>query len=315
MAGIGGLRLKVNSPPVDCETEVRFICHGQCNVTMIRDPSPKTPQTGKTGLLWPNLPIWALPLVALASLGVLAGLWFASAAVLDALSFKTVGSNYELLKAYVAGNVVEAAILYIAGYALLGALILPGSALLVVASGLFFGAGVGVPLSLFASMLAALVAFLVARTALGARLADVRSPVFVKFRAGFKRHALGYMLFLRLTPALPFAVVNVVPSLIGVSFSTFAIGTFLGLVPSRIALSTAGAGLGQVIQAQNVSYSQCISRQPTPPGDCSYDVDVGSLLTQEMIVAFVALALLALVPAILDGAPRVWQRIRNNSKR
>ncbi len=281
---------------------------------MSPDPLANQNRPDKSRRLLPNLPVWVIPLAALAGLGVMAGLWFAVEAVLDEVSFKTIGRHYELLKTYVAGNTAQAALMYVAAYAVLGALILPGSALLVVASGLFFGAGVGIPLSLFASMLAAMVAFWIVRTALGQRLAALPNPVFAKFRAGFKRHALGYMLFLRLTPGLPFAVLNVVPSLIGVSFSTFALGTFVGLVPSRIALSTAGAGLGQAIQTQNAMYSQCLARQPAVRGHCAYDLNVGSLLTKEMLAAFVALAFLALVPAIADAAPRVWQRMRRNSK-
>jgi uncharacterized membrane protein YdjX (TVP38/TMEM64 family) len=278
------------------------------------EPTLKPSRPAESRRLLANLPVWVFPLGALAGIGVMAGLWFAFQAILEAVSFKTIGINYELLKAYVAANTGQAALMYVAAYAMLGALILPGSALLVVASGLFFGAGVGVPLSLFSSMLAAMLAFWLVRTALGQRLAALPSPAFAKFRAGFARHGLGYMLFLRLTPGLPFGALNVVPSLIGVSVSTFAVGTFLGLLPSRIVLSTAGAGLGQAIQTQNALYSQCLEQQAADAEACDYDLDVGSLLTNEMLAAFVALAILALIPAILDAAPRVWQRIRTGIK-
>ena len=259
-------------------------------------------------------PAWVIALGAIVGLAVIAGLWFAVQALADVVSLKTVGLNYDAMMDYVAGNTAQAALLYVAAYAVLGALILPGSPLLVVVSGLFFGAGIGIPLSLFASMLASIVTYWIVRTAFGRRMAAYPSPLLAKLRKGFRRHGLGYMMFLRLTPGLPFAALNVLPSLIGVSFSTFAIGTFLGLVPSRIALSTAGAGLGQAIQSQNALYSQCLARQPAASSQCPYDLDVGSLLTKEMLVAFVALAFLALIPAIADAALRVWQRIRASSK-
>ncbi|MEQ1696139.1 MAG: VTT domain-containing protein [Hyphomicrobiaceae bacterium] len=264
--------------------------------------------------LLPNLPVWAYPLGAVTGLGVMAGLWFAFEAVSEVATLKTVGLNYDALKAYVAGNTGQAALLYIGAYALLGALILPGSPLLVVASGLLFGAGIGIPLSLFASMLAAIVTYLLVRTAFGRRMAAFPSPMLAKLRTGFQRHGLGYMMFLRLTPGLPFAALNVVPSLIGVSFSTFVTGTFLGLLPSRIALSTAGAGLGEAIKAQNALYSQCLAAPPAESTVCAYDLNVGSLLTKEMLGAFLALAILALIPAILDAARRVRERFRAVSK-
>lgn len=264
-----------------------------------------------------RLPDWLTRdrlLAALAGLGVLAGLWFAVPSAADVVSLKTIGLNYDALKAYVAGNTGQAALVYIAAYALLGALILPGSPLLVVASGLFFGAGLGIPLSLFASMLAAIVTFLLVRTAFGKRVAASPNRPFTALKAGFQRHGLSYMLFLRLTPGIPFAALNAVASLIGVSFSTFVTGTFFGLLPSRIALSTAGAGLGQAIQTQNAMYSQCLARQTGDGSRCAYDLDVGTLLTKEMLAAFLALAFLALFPAILGGVRRIKARLRLASR-
>lgn len=257
-----------------------------------------------------RLPVWAAVLAGFACLGAGAGLWFAAEAVLETISLKTIGLNYELLKQHVADNTAQAALVYVGAYMMLGALVLPGSALFVVASGLFFGTGLGIPLSILASMLAAISAFLVARTAAGRRLSGIKSPWFAKLRTGFSRHALSYMMFLRLTPGLPFAALNVAPSLLGVPLATFALGSLLGLVPSRIALSTAGAGLGAAIETQNAMYSQCLARKAAHGHDCAYKLDIGSLLTNEMAAAFLALALLALVPALIDAAPRVWLRIK-----
>ena len=256
-----------------------------------------------------KLPLWAVLMAGLAAASVLAGLWFAAEGALEAISLQTIGLNYGHLKRHVAENTTQAAFVYVGAYTMLGALVLPGSALLVVASGLFFGTGLGIPLSILASMMAAMAAFLLARTALGARMAGINSPLFARFRAGFARHALSYMMFLRLTPGLPFAGLNVLPSLIGVPLGTFAAGTFLGLLPSRIALSTAGAGLGSAIETQNALYSQCLVQRAADGAICAYRLDVGTLLTNEMVAAFVALAVLALVPAIIGRAPRLWLRM------
>lgn len=275
-------------------------------------PSPKRPSLRD---VVSKLPFWAFLMAGFACAGVVAGLWFAVEGVLEAVSFQTIAINYGHLKRQVAENTTQSALLYVGAYTMLGALVLPGSALLVVASGLFFGTGLGIPLSILASMLAALSAFLLARTVLGRRLAEIESPLFGRLRAGFGRNALSYMMFLRLTPGLPFGALNVVPSLLGVPLVTFALGTFLGLVPSRIALSTAGAGLGSAIETQNAIYSQCLAREAAYGHDCAYKLDVGTLLTNEMVAAFLALAFLALVPALIDSAPRIWQRIKPSSRR
>lgn len=232
----------------------------------------------------------------------------------DAVSLKSVGLHYDVLKRAVTDNFALAILLYIAGYAVFGLFLLPGSPLFVVAGGLVFGTLIGAPLSLFASTLAATLAFVIARRIVGGRAATVAHPRFQKLRDGFGRHALGYMMFLRLTPGVPFAAVNVLPALIGVPLSTFVAGTLVGLLPSRLALSTAGAGLGDVIDRQNTLYSQCLAKVGAALQECPYEITMGSLLTRETLVAFVALSVLSLVSAIIDVAPRLWQRLRGRDR-
>ncbi len=236
--------------------------------------------------------------------------WIAWREVADVVSFKTIGLNYALLKAQVATNPTQALLLYVLAYAALGAFVLPGSALFVVVSGLLFGAVLGTVVAIAASTLAASLAFLGAGVACGSRLMPRSSPLFQRFRDGFAHHALGYMLFLRVTPGLPFALINVGPGLLGVPFRTFLVGTAIGVVPSRIALSTAGAGLAHAIDTQNISYSQCLAHNSGVAAACPYDIPLPSLLTNETLAAFVALAFLALVPALMDVAPAVWQRLK-----
>ena len=227
----------------------------------------------------------------------------------DLSSFKTIGLNYGALQRLVAEHFQLAVLLYVAGYGVLGMFMIPGSALVVVLSGLLFGAKIGIPLAELGSALAASLAFAMARLTVGRSLARWSHPALDKLRTGFGRHALSYMLFLRLTPGLPFALINVAPALLGVCYSTFIFGTVVGLLPSRIALSTAGAGLAKVIDAENAQYSQCLAARVAEAAPCAYNIHLASLLTGETIAAFVALALLALSPAIMDAGPRIWRRL------
>ena len=241
--------------------------------------------------------------------------WVPSLGLTDLISFKTIGLNYDVLKQHVASHLGIAVVMYIAAYIALAVLILPGSALFIVASGLLFGATFGAALASFASTLATTAAFLLARMLAGNRMTNFDSPAFQKLKAGFQRHALSYMLFLRLTPGPPFALINMGPALIGVPLSTFVTGTFFGLLPSRIALSTAGAGLAHTIDAKNAEYSQCLARQDPTLTSCPYDISMASLLTKETVAAFVALAFLALVPALMDAVPRAWARVRSRAQK
>ena len=270
------------------------------------DPTRSAPKFQHTLLFWA---------VIAGILTAAAGVWWVADSALEILSWQTLGLHYQDLKQQVAEHTTQAALVYVAAYTLLGALILPGGALLAVVAGLLFGAGLGIPLSVIASTLAAVTAFMLARSVLGKRAAAIESPLFERLRTGFGRHALGYLMFLRLTPGLPFAAVNVIPSLLGVPLATFVLGSVLGLLPSRIALSTAGAGLGSVIEKQNAVYSQCVAHKASHGADCVYQLNAGSLLTTEMVAAFLALALLALVPAMIDVAPRMWRRIKSPPRR
>jgi len=226
-------------------------------------------------------------------------------ALRDFLSFKTIGLNYGVLKQHVAEHYALSALLFVVGYGLLGLFLLPGSPVIVTLGGLLFGASVGFPLGWLGSALAASLGYATAKLAFGWTMSRFNHPAIENFRAGFQRHALSYMTFLRLTPGLSFVVINAASALIGVRFSTFLIGTVIGLLPSRIALSTAGAGLAKAIDAENAQYSQCLASQAASSAPCPYDIHVSSLLTGETIAAFCGLALLALSPALLDGGARV----------
>ena len=226
----------------------------------------------------------------------------------DAISVKTLGLSYSAFKRAADADPVLAIGGYLAAFTVLGALFLPGSPILVVASGVLFGATLGIPLALFATTLGATSGFLIANV-LWRRLYPGAPPVFVeRFRAGFEKHPMSYLLFLRLTPGLPFAAMNAVPAVLGVSLPAFMAATFVGLAPSRIALSTAGAGLASIFDAENIKFQQCQAMQTATSDACPYGVALASLLTPQTVAAFAALAVCALIPALIDVVPRLWQR-------
>jgi uncharacterized membrane protein YdjX (TVP38/TMEM64 family) len=233
---------------------------------------------------------------------------------LDFISLKTVGLNYATLKHWVEHQFGLSLLAYIAAYLLISALMMPGGAMLATLGGLLFGITIGFPLAVLASLLGASFAFLLARTFLAAPFRRANAKLIDRLHQGFQRHALGYMLSLRLAPGIPFGVINVAPAVIGVPFSTFFLGSALGFVPSRLALSTAGAGLGRVVEAENVDYAACLLRSQNISVNCPYKIDVSQLLTNEIVAAFVALSLLALLPAGLDALSRQRAR-RTNAKR
>ena len=84
-------------------------------------------------------------------------------------------------------------------------------------------------------------------------------PWLQKFRAGFQRDAISYLLFLRLVPVFPFWLVNLALATTGVRLWTFTWTTFVGIVPGAIAFALAGAGLDSIAQAQKRVYEACVA--------------------------------------------------------
>jgi uncharacterized membrane protein YdjX (TVP38/TMEM64 family) len=226
----------------------------------------------------------------------------------DLISLKTVGLNYATLKHWVEHQFGLSLIAYIAAYVIIAALMMPGGAMLATLGGLLFGITIGFPLAMLASLLGATLAFCLARSFFAAPFRRANAKLVDRLHQGFQRHAFGYMLSLRLAPGIPFGIINVAPAVIGVPFTTFFLGSALGFIPSRLALSTAGAGLGRVVEAENVDYAACLLRSQNISADCQYKIDVSQLLTNEIVAAFVALSLLALLPAGLDALSQLRAR-------
>lgn len=220
------------------------------------------------------------------------------------LTFKTIGLNYEALKAYIDDHLVIALAIYVVVYIAVVALSLPGGLVMTLAGGLLFGWLLGTVSTVIAATIGATLIFIVAKSSFGDALARRAGPWLSRLRAGFQEDALSYLLFLRLVPAFPFFVVNLAPALLGVQLSTFVFGTFFGIIPGTAAFSVAGSGLGSVIEAQNASYNSCLQKlgATTESGineACPYTIDTSSLVTRELLVAFVLLGVVALLPVVL----------------
>ena len=250
-----------------------------------------TTQTSST----PGWQRW-LPLIALAAVMAFAF----SMGWHKHLSFKTIGLNYDALKGYIAGNLTLSLLIYVAAYIAMVALSLPGALVMTLSGGLLFGWQLGAPATVVGATIGATLLFLVVNTSFGSTLADKAGPFVAKLRDGFQENALSYLLFLRLVPAFPFFIVNLVPALIGVPLRTFIIGTGLGIIPGTTAYSLAGSGLGSVIEAQNATYKTCLASNPANPDTaCPYSIDLSAVVTRELVWAGIALGIVALIPVVM----------------
>jgi uncharacterized membrane protein YdjX (TVP38/TMEM64 family) len=195
------------------------------------------------------------------------------------LTFEALRENRALLSQFVAEHAVLASILYVAVYAAVVAASLPGGAVLTVTGGFLFGSIGGTLHVVLAATLGATLLFLMARTAFGDALRAKAGPFLKKMEQGFQENAFNYLLVLRLIPLFPFFIVNLVPAFLGVPLRTYALATFIGIIPGSFVYASVGAGLGSVFD-RNESFSPA------------------NVLTPEIVVALVGLAVLAIVPVV-----------------
>lgn len=193
------------------------------------------------------------------------------------LTFEALRANRAVLTGFVAEHALLAAVLYVLIYATVVALSVPGGAVLTITGGFLFGALTGTALVVVAATSGATLLFLIARTTLGDALRARAGPFLKKMEAGFRANALSYLLVLRLIPLFPFFVVNLVPAFLGVRLRTYVLGTFFGIMPGSFVYTSVGAGLGSVFDRQE-NFS--------PAG----------ILTPEILIALLGLALLSLLP-------------------
>jgi uncharacterized membrane protein YdjX (TVP38/TMEM64 family) len=248
----------------------------------------------------PVLPAWRrfLPLAAVAV--VLTAAW--AGGLGDYLSLEAAARHRGELKGFVAEHRVLAVAAFMACYVAAVALSLPGAAVLSVLGGFLFGWLISVPATVTSATLGGLIVFGLVKTSLGEVMAMRAGPFLRKLSGGFARDAFHYLLFLRLTPVIPFFVVNAVAGLCNVKTSTFALATALGIVPAAIAYAYVGMGLDSVIDAQLLSHQACLASKGAAL--CPFHIDAAALFTAPMILAFVALAVMALVPL----AVRRWRQ-------
>ena len=209
----------------------------------------------------------------------------------DYLSFETLRDNREALLAFRTENFFGLAAVFVAVYVVIVAFSLPGAAVASVTGGFLFGLAAGTALNVLAATTGAMAIFLAARwgpgAALSARL-DASEGRIRRLKEGLRENEISVLFLLRLVPAVPFFVANLLPALVGVRFVNFVWTTALGIVPGALVFTWIGVGLGEVFD-----------RGESP--------DLSLLWEPQVIAPILGLAALAALP-ILVRAIRARKR-------
>lgn len=165
------------------------------------------------------------------------------------LSFEALAQNREALLAFRDTHFAALAAGFVGLYVLIVAFSLPGAAVASVTGGFLFGLALATVFNVTAATLGAMVIFLAARWGLGGVLTarmDSAEGTLRRFRDGLREHEISVLLLMRLVPAVPFFVANLLPALVGVRFVTFVWTTLVGIIPGALVFTWIGVGLGEV---------------------------------------------------------------------
>jgi len=211
------------------------------------------------------------------------------------LSLEAIIGKKAALTRYAERHGLLAILVFMVLYVAVATFSIPGALPMTLMGGLFFGPYIGGAAAVLAATSGAVVLFLAARSAVGKPLRERVKGLAARIADGFQRDAISYMLFMRLVPAFPFVLVNLLPALFNVRLWPFLWTTVLGIVPGTFAFAHVGAGLGHVLDLQHEHLTQCRAAGRI---DCAVSLDPAQLLDRNLMLAFIAVGVLALTPLL-----------------
>ena len=190
-----------------------------------------------------------IAVVAVIALVVVAFLWFDLGRYLDLEQLKARQADID---AFYREHPVVVLATYFLAYVAITGLSLPGAAIMTLAGGAVFGLLWGTVVVSFASTLGATVAFIASRYILRDAIQRRYGDRLKAINAGVERDGAFYLFTMRLVPAFPFFIINLVMGLTPMRTFTFAFVSQLGMLPGTIVYVNAGTQLGRIESLQGI---------------------------------------------------------------
>lgn len=225
----------------------------------------------------PSVP-WTKLIVLGGVLAVAAWLFFQFG---DSLTLESLAGRESELRAYRIDHPVLVYAIAFGIYVAVTGLSLPGAAILSLAFGWYFGWQRGLVLVSFASTTGATTAFLLSRYLLRDSIQSRFGDKLKSFNDNLEREGAFYLFTLRLIPAVPFFVINVVMGLTPMKTWTFWWVSQIGMLAGTVVYVYAGSTF--------------------PTLSALAENGAGGILTWRMLLAFAALAF---VPRLAQAAIR-----------
>lgn len=203
----------------------------------------------------------------------------------DYLSFQALADNREALIAFRDANYLATVAVFVLAYVVIVAFSLPGATIATLTGGFLFATFPGALFNITGATIGATIIFLAARWGLGEKLAakmDSSEGAVKRIKDGIDENQWSMLFLIRLVPAVPFFVANLVPALVGVPLHRFVVSTFFGIIPGAVVYTSVGAGLGEVF-----------ARGETP--------NLGIIFEPHILLPILGLCALAALPIVLKA--------------
>ncbi len=233
-----------------------------------------TPNAPKRGLAH-YLPLAVIVTVALVGVFTLG----------DYLSFEALRDNRAALLAFRDENYAATLAVFLVTYVGIVTFSLPGATVATLTGGFLFATFPGALFNVTGATIGATLIFLAARWGLGARLGaklEASEGKVKKIKDGIDENQWEMLFLIRLVPAVPFFVANLLPAFLEVPLHRFVITTFLGIIPGAVVFTSIGAGLGEVF-----------ARGETP--------DLGVIFEPHILLPILGLSVLAAMPMVVKA--------------
>ena len=195
----------------------------------------------------------------------------------------SVAQNRDALLAYRDANYALSALVFVAVYMGIVGFSLPGATIATLTGGFLFGTFPGVLFNVTAATLGATAVYMAARWGFGDRLADKMEHsdgAIKRIKDGIDENQWSVLFIMRLVPAVPFFIANLIPAMVGVPLHRFVISTFFGIIPGGLVFTSVGAGLGEVFASGAAP-------------------DLGVIFEPQVLLPILGLAALSALPMIL----------------
>lgn len=162
------------------------------------------------------------------------------------LTLESIQANLADIRKDYQQNPIQLTAMFIGIYILITSLSIPGTIILTLMSGAIFGTLYGTLYVTFSSAMGATVAFLLSRYLFKDTVQKKFNRKLKEINEKLKEHGNSYLFTLRVLPASPYVVINLLMGLTNIKIVNFSVITFFGMLPGTFIYVMAGRKIMQI---------------------------------------------------------------------